>query len=91
MFISIFGSSIGVAMTYKPKTVSVRVLYIFGAFSSIIFVTSFLSVTIELLNKTVLENQIDSIQNIVGSERAFELTGDQFALEQLLKQNEVSF
>lgn len=78
----------GYTSPISPKNTSHRIFFGFFLCGSLIFNVCFYSTMINILNKPFYENQIDSIQQIIDS--SYELTGDDFALEHLKKQNEVT-
>lgn len=87
--IAILASFVGFVYPYKPTSASNRVCYIVGCFSNIIFVSSFISIMMKNIHKQLFHEQIESIQEIVNSQHPFDLVGDNFALQQLSKHNEV--
>lgn len=89
MSVSVLGHFVGFVYPYKPKRTSNRCFYIFGLFASIIFMSSFISIMIKIIHKPIFKNDIKSVHQIIHSANSFELTGEFFAKQQLLKQIEV--
>lgn len=73
--------------SYMPKVLSHRIFYAFHIFSSMIFGAIYLSFSMRTLSKPMYDNQIRTIDEIVNS--SFELVGDAFTLQHLMKQKEV--
>lgn len=73
----------------KPKIASHRIQFLFCLFAFMIFNISCLTIGIRSNTIPIYEHQIDSILHIVSN--SFELVGDDFALEHLMRQNEVDY
>lgn len=64
-----------------------RIFLGFCLYGSVVFNICLISCMINFLKKPLYEDQIDSIQQIINN--SYELAGDEFALEHLVKQNGV--
>lgn len=83
--ISITFGSVG---CYKPQIISNRIFFIFCVFGCMIFVITTMSVMFKIMTNPIYENQVKTIEEIVNR---FDLVGDEFALQHLMRQNEVIF
>lgn len=77
----------GFACGYKPIRISNRIFYSFSLFGSMIFAISYHSLFQHTLTKYLYNDQIGSIKDIISN--SFELMGDEFALKNLVNQDEV--
>lgn len=78
----------GFAFKYRPQNISSRIMFIFSIWGCMIFDIILLSICMKILNTRYYVNQIETIQEIADS---FDLVGDGFALQHLMKQNHVNY
>lgn len=83
------GCLCGLPIISKRKNTSHRIFHGFCFYGSLIYNVCILSTMINLMKVPLYETQVDSIQQIIND--AYELTGDNFTLTHLKKQNEVYF
>lgn len=82
-------ATLGFASEFRPQNIPSRIFFIFCIFGSMIFMIVSIAKTLMFVTTTFYEKQIDSIQEIVDG--SFDLIGDDFALQHLMKQTEVGF
>lgn len=88
IFLAAFCAVLGFPNEYKPHLISHRIFFIFCLFGNLIFGILIVVFFMKALSSTMFyENQIESVQEIINM--SFDLKGDDFALQQLMKQNEV--
>lgn len=77
----------GFTCTYKPENISNRIFYTFCNLGAMLFCNICFAFTMNFLTTSIYENQIEW-QNIMDG--SFDLAGDGFALQHLMKQNQVN-
>lgn len=80
---------VGFVYPYKATCLSNRVFFVLSLFACKVFESSSIAISIGMLNKPRFKEQIKTVEEIINPQDPFELTGDYFSLQQLLKQNEV--
>lgn len=83
-----FGILLGMPFKYRPTKLPLKFLYAFGIFGSILYGIVILSCLMINLKDSFYKDQVESIQEIVDD--SFEIIGDSFALQQMMRQNAVS-
>lgn len=79
----------GFGIEYKPKLHSTRIFIVSCLLSSFLFDIKFILLWTKYMTTPLFERQIQSRQEIIDNR--FETVGDGFALQQLIKQNEVNY
>lgn len=77
----------GFVCNYKPKIISNRILFICCLFGSMIYVITVMSFMLYVIEKSIFENQMKTIKEIVDN--SYDFVGDGYALEHLMGQKEV--
>lgn len=80
-------STFGFPSEFWPRSTPSRVFYMFAVFGQMIFTIYFGGVMLTFIMEPIYEKQINSIQEIV--DQSFDLTGDEFAWQHLMRQTEV--
>lgn len=83
--------SVGLTTKFPAKTIPNRIFIATVMYCSIVYTTILVSFTLNAIRDPQLENQITSIKEIINKESPYQLIGDGFALQHLLRQNEVDF
>lgn len=78
----------GLGIEYKPKLHSTRIFIASCLLSSFLFDITYILLWTKYMTTPLFESQIQSRQEIIDNR--FEMVGDGFALQQLIKQNEVN-
>lgn len=77
----------GFASEYKPKFTPTRIFFGLSLFGCMIYTISTMSIMFKFITKPIYKHQIQSVQEII--DQRFHLIGDEFALQHLIRQNEV--
>lgn len=83
---AVFGLGVG----HNPYTTPYRIYFISSILIHTVTTTLIVSFVLKAINDPRLEHQVATINEIIDTESAFELVGNRFALQQLIRQNEVS-
>lgn len=78
---------VGVSRNYKAHNISHRILYIFCLFGGMGFNIILCSFILKITANPIFNTQIKSVHEIVDGK--FDLVGDRFALQHMMKKNEV--
>lgn len=87
--IGVLSRFIGMSYAYKSTNNASRVLFAIGMFGCLIFVSSFISIMMTSLNRQMYADHVETIREILDSK--FDLAGDIFSLQELLKKNEANY
>lgn len=80
---SVFGS----ASNYRATIISNRIFFIGCLFSNMVFMNNVLSFILKSMTSSIYDSQVESVHEIIDG--SYKLFGDNFALQHLMKQNEV--
>lgn len=83
-----FAPCFGFISEYNPKIVPNRIFFIFAIFGATLSYIVSTSLYLKVITYPIFENQIQTIDEIIGKE--FELIGDGFALQHLKMQYQVN-
>lgn len=83
----VLGAAMGTVVAFNPQTASLRVLFIFGLFSGMLFATTLNAFIVTILTSPIVNPQITSISEIIDGE--FKLVCDQYTFIRMSQQNQV--
>lgn len=87
--LSSIGAVCGVSCDFNPQRIPIRIFIIFCLYANTVFSITVLAIFMKSLTTVFYDKPIETIQEIV--DKSFKLTGDEFALQHLINQNEVSY
>lgn len=78
----------GFGYKYQPQMISHRIFVISVQLGNLIFIVSVLAIFMKTVTTQMFAHRIETIREIV--QNSYKLIGDEFALQHLMRQNEVS-